>query len=66
MPRTGISPKNACAPAIESSTTSPMFRPCTVTASDSGLSRRPPHAVHGVAIMYSSSSMRIASLEVSS
>ena len=66
MPRTGISPKNACAPAIDSSTTSPMLRPCTVTASDSGLSRRPAQVEHGVAIMYSSSSMRIASLDVSS
>jgi hypothetical protein len=34
---------NASAPTPRSSVNSPMFRSCTVTASDSGLSRRPLH-----------------------
>ena len=53
--------RSASASVIESSTSSPMLRPSIVTASDSGLRRRPPHAEHGTASMYSSSSMRTAS-----
>ena len=42
-----------------------MFRSWIVTASDSGLRRRPPHALHGLATMYSASSIRTVSDSVS-
>ena len=58
--------KKLSAAVIGISSTSPMLRPATVTASDSGLRRRPPHVVHGTASMYSSSSMRTVSDSVSS
>ena len=44
--------------SIESRDTSEMFRPSTVTANDSGLSRAPWQAVHGTSAMYLEISVR--------
>ena len=63
--RSGTDFRNASAPATEQSTSSPRFLPCTVTASDSGLRRAPPHSGHLATSRYSSSSVRTLSLVVS-
>ena len=54
------------ADVIGISAISPTLRSATVTASDSGLSRRPPHVVQSRSCMNSISSMRIESDSVSS
>jgi hypothetical protein len=56
LARSVIAAKKSSACAIDSSTICPTLRSCTVTASDSGLRRVPPHDVHGLATMYESSS----------
>ena len=57
--------RNFAASPIESSQTSAMWRSLIVTARLSGLSRAPPHAVHGTSRMYPSNCSRAQSLSAS-